>query len=132
MDIQQNGQKKKKKRTNNDLQNITHTTKYRPTRTPQKPGFNLGAPEHIRSSLIISISVVFCIIVCPYPSSKYSINCDQLIIQTSCECCQHQFFGFFCDVCVVHLFSFLCLCFSFCTSSFCGLCPMLRASLDCS
>jgi hypothetical protein len=31
-----NGQKKKYKRTNNDLQNITHTTKDRVTRTPLK------------------------------------------------------------------------------------------------
>ena len=39
MDIQQNGQKKKNKRTNNDLQNITHKTKYRATGTPLKTGF---------------------------------------------------------------------------------------------
>ena len=32
-DIQHNGQKKKDKRTNNDLQNITHTIKNRVTRT---------------------------------------------------------------------------------------------------
>ena len=31
-----NGQKKKDKRTNNDLQNITHKTKDRVTRTPRK------------------------------------------------------------------------------------------------
>jgi hypothetical protein len=30
----QYGQKKKDKRTNSDLQNITHKTKYRATRTP--------------------------------------------------------------------------------------------------
>jgi len=33
-DRQHNGQKKKDKRTNNDLQNITHKTKDRVTRTP--------------------------------------------------------------------------------------------------
>ena len=33
-DRQHNGQKKKDKRTNNDLQNITHKTKDRETRTP--------------------------------------------------------------------------------------------------
>jgi len=33
-----NGQKKKGKRTNNDLQNITHKTKDRETRTPQSSG----------------------------------------------------------------------------------------------
>jgi uncharacterized protein (UPF0333 family) len=35
-DRQHNGQKKKDKRTNNNLQNITHKTKYRVTRTPLK------------------------------------------------------------------------------------------------
>ena len=40
-DRQCNGQKKRKtKRTNNDLQTI-----YRATRTPLKPGVNLGPPE---------------------------------------------------------------------------------------
>jgi len=38
-DRQHNGQKKKNKRTNNDLQNI-HKTKERVTRTPLKSGFN--------------------------------------------------------------------------------------------
>jgi hypothetical protein len=43
---QHNGQKKlEDKRTNNDLQNVTHKTKDWVTRTPQKPGVNLGAPE---------------------------------------------------------------------------------------
>ena len=38
---QHNGQQKKYKRTNNDLQNITHTTKYRATRTPLITGGEL-------------------------------------------------------------------------------------------
>ena len=42
---QYNGQKKKHKRTNNDLQNFTHKTKDRVTRTPLKIGVNSGAPE---------------------------------------------------------------------------------------
>ena len=33
------------KRTNNDLQKITHKTKDRATRIPQKPELNSGAPE---------------------------------------------------------------------------------------
>ena len=37
-DKQDDGQKKKDKRTNNDLQNITHKTKDRVTRTPLKIG----------------------------------------------------------------------------------------------
>jgi uncharacterized protein (DUF2141 family) len=41
---QHNGQKKKHKRTNNDLQNI-HKTKDRVTRTRLKPGMYSGAPE---------------------------------------------------------------------------------------
>jgi len=36
---------RKDKGTNNDLQNITDKTKDRETRTPLKPGVNLGAPE---------------------------------------------------------------------------------------
>ena len=35
----------KRKRTNNDLQNITHKTKDRATRTPLKAGVSAGAPE---------------------------------------------------------------------------------------
>jgi hypothetical protein len=37
-DRQYNGQKKKDKKTNNYLQNITQNTKDRPTRTPLKTG----------------------------------------------------------------------------------------------
>ena len=33
------------KKTNNDLQNITHSTKDRITRTPQKTGGEVGNPE---------------------------------------------------------------------------------------
>ena len=44
-DKQQNGKKKKDKRTNNDLQNTTHKTKDHVTRTPPKTGVNSGAPE---------------------------------------------------------------------------------------
>jgi len=33
------------KRTNNDLQNTTHKTKDRATRSPLKPGVDTGAPE---------------------------------------------------------------------------------------
>ena len=40
-DRQHNGQKKKDKRTNNDLQNITHKTTDRITRTPLKSGGEL-------------------------------------------------------------------------------------------
>ena len=35
----------KRKRTNNDLQNISHKTKDRVTRNPLKHGVNSGAPE---------------------------------------------------------------------------------------
>jgi len=51
---QHNGQKKKDKRTNNDLQNTTQKTKDRATRTPLKTeveggglgvGVNSGAPK---------------------------------------------------------------------------------------
>jgi len=37
--------KRKYKRTNNDLQNITQKTKDRATRTPLRLGVNTGAPE---------------------------------------------------------------------------------------
>ena len=42
---QHNGQKDKARRTNKDLQNITHKTKDRVTRTQLNPGVNSGAPE---------------------------------------------------------------------------------------
>jgi len=44
-DRQHNGQKNKKKRTNNDLRNITQKTKYRVARTPLKSGDELGRSE---------------------------------------------------------------------------------------
>ena len=37
----------KRKRTNNDLRNITHKTKDRATRTPLKTGMISGAPERL-------------------------------------------------------------------------------------
>jgi hypothetical protein len=42
---QHNGQKKNYKRTNNDLQSITHKTKDRVTRASLKTGVISGAPE---------------------------------------------------------------------------------------
>jgi formylmethanofuran dehydrogenase subunit E len=42
---QYNVQKKKEKRTNNDLQSTTQKTKYRASRTPLQPGVISGAPE---------------------------------------------------------------------------------------
>jgi hypothetical protein len=47
---QHNGQKKKYKRTNNYLQNITHTAKDRVTRTPRKTGGELRWFERVSSS----------------------------------------------------------------------------------
>jgi hypothetical protein len=43
MGRQYNGQKKRMKRTNNDMQNTTHKTKNRATRTLLKLGVNSGA-----------------------------------------------------------------------------------------
>jgi hypothetical protein len=48
---QHNGQEKKDKRTNNDLQNMTNKTKDRVTRTPLKPGVNSGTRKGKRSLL---------------------------------------------------------------------------------
>jgi len=44
-DRQHNGQKKRDKRTNNDLQKILHKTKDWITQTPLKTGVNSGVPE---------------------------------------------------------------------------------------
>jgi len=44
-DKQHNGQQKKDKRTNNDLQSIAQKTKDRKAQTPLKLGVNSGAPE---------------------------------------------------------------------------------------
>ena len=51
-----NGQKKKDKRTNNDLQNITHKTKDRVTRTPRKTVVKwLYHVSNIHVHIIISV-----------------------------------------------------------------------------
>jgi hypothetical protein len=42
-----NGQKKRYKRTNNDLQNITHKTKDRVTPTPLKTSSNIFDPFYV-------------------------------------------------------------------------------------
>jgi hypothetical protein len=70
-----------------------------------------------------------------YCHFMYIIYRDQLINQTFCWCLIRSWYclhfecmcypQFFCEVCVAHLFSFLCLCVLLCTSSFCVLCPML-------
>jgi hypothetical protein len=49
-DRQHNGQKKKDKRTNNDLQNSTHKTKDRVKRTPLKTGGELRRSVRVSSS----------------------------------------------------------------------------------
>ena len=64
---QHNGQKKKGKRTNNDLQNITHKTKDRLLRTPLKTGVNPGAPEE----LAVPVPLVNIIDVKWYHTSLY-------------------------------------------------------------
>ena len=52
-----NGQKKKNKRANNDLQNITHKTKDRVTRTPLKTGRGdeLMCSGRVNSSCLIFV-----------------------------------------------------------------------------
>jgi hypothetical protein len=49
-DRQYTGQKKTDKRTNNDLQNITHKTKDRVTRAPLKTGGELRFSRRVSSS----------------------------------------------------------------------------------
>jgi hypothetical protein len=49
-DSQHNGQKKKYKGTNNDLQNITHKSKDRVTRTPLKTKNELRCSGRVGSS----------------------------------------------------------------------------------
>ena len=49
-DRQHNGQKKKDKMTNNDLQNITHKPKERVTRTLLKTGGELRCSERVSTS----------------------------------------------------------------------------------
>jgi hypothetical protein len=54
INIQHNGQKKKYKRTNNDLKKHTHGTKDRITRTPLKTGDELRCSGRVGSSCSIS------------------------------------------------------------------------------
>ena len=53
-DRQYNGQKKKDKMANNDLQNSTHKTKDRVTRTPLKTGGELRCSGRVGSSSLTS------------------------------------------------------------------------------
>ena len=55
---QHNDQKKKDKRTNNDLQNIAHKTKDRVTRTPLKTGVNSDATEGLAVPAPLVVPVV--------------------------------------------------------------------------
>jgi hypothetical protein len=49
-DRQHNGQKKRNRRTNNDLQNTTHKTKDRVTRTPLSTGCEIKCSGRVSSS----------------------------------------------------------------------------------
>ena len=49
-DRQHNGQKKRNRRTNNDLQNTTHKTKDRVTRTPLSTGCEIRCSGRVSSS----------------------------------------------------------------------------------
>ena len=53
-DRQHKGEKKKDKRTNNDLQNITHTSKDRVTRTPLKTGGEFYLYVHFKGQLNVT------------------------------------------------------------------------------
>ena len=62
---QHNGQQKKDKRTNNDLQNLTHKNKNRVTRTPLITEMNSGTPclnfhiFSIRRSVIVHVDLMW-------------------------------------------------------------------------
>ena len=56
-DRQHRGQKKKDKRTNNDLPNITQKTNDRVTLTSLKLGMNSGAPEELAGPVILYIQL---------------------------------------------------------------------------
>ena len=56
-DRQHHGQKKKDKRTNNDLPNITQKTNDRVTLTSLKLGMNSGAPEELAGPVILYIQL---------------------------------------------------------------------------
>ena len=59
-DRQHNDQKKRDTMTNNDLQNITHKTKDRVTRTSLKTGVNPGGPEEqaIPDLLVVLVALL--------------------------------------------------------------------------
>ena len=69
---QHNGQKKKDTRTNNDLQNITHKTKDRVTRTPLKTG--------VPAPLVAPVFYTFCFerkLIGYYTSQYWRSECDK-------------------------------------------------------
>jgi len=68
-DRQHNGQKKKDKRTNNDLQNITHKTKDRVTRIPLKTESELRCSGRVCVSY--STSATRCVTLITKESCSY-------------------------------------------------------------
>ena len=74
-DRQHNGQRKKNKTTNNDLQNIAHKTKDRVTRTPRTKnlGGNSGAPEELAvpAPLVAPVVLLF-----PVEYIQFTLKCQ--------------------------------------------------------
>ena len=56
-DRQRNGQKKKYKSTNSDIQNTTQKTKPRAIRTPLKTGMNSGVPAPLVASAMLLLFI---------------------------------------------------------------------------
>jgi hypothetical protein len=74
----------KEKSTNNDLQNITQTTKDRATRTPLRIGVNSGAPEGLVAPAPPVAPVVFLLFLWPHNETNFIHFIYTLVITKSC------------------------------------------------
>ena len=77
-DRQHNGQKKKDKRTNSDLINITHKTKDWVTRTSLKTGCELRCPKWVNSSCATSDICRVTIVTSPLIGHEWGKNREVL------------------------------------------------------
>jgi len=74
--------RKKYNRTNNDLQNITHKTKDRVTRTPVKSGGEPRCCGRVRSSCSTSDTFRVNLVICPQ-SFDLSLFIQHIVIKTN-------------------------------------------------
>jgi RsiW-degrading membrane proteinase PrsW (M82 family) len=102
-DRQHNGQKKKDKRKNNDLQSITHKTKERVTRTPLKTRCELRCSGRVSSSCSIRRNIFF------EKVKLYKTQYDGLTSRSNNQLIQHIYISFHIIILLILLLYCSCL-----------------------